>query len=110
VTPFDYDYLRRMLKERSGFVLAPAKEYLVENRLAPVVRRHGHSCISGLVQAMRAPAAESLRIEVTEAMMNNESFFFRDRVPFDRRRRDFTVSSRCSAACRSRCSSNTSRK
>jgi chemotaxis protein methyltransferase CheR len=83
VTPFDYDHLRRMLKDRSGFVLAPEKEYLVENRLAPVVRRHGWANISELVQAMRAPAAEGLRIEITEAMMNNESFFFRDKVPFD---------------------------
>jgi chemotaxis protein methyltransferase CheR len=83
VTRFDYDYLRRMLKERSGFVLAPDKEYLVDNRLTPVARRHGCADVSELVQRMRASGAESLRIEVTEAMMNNESFFFRDKMPFD---------------------------
>jgi chemotaxis protein methyltransferase CheR len=83
VTPFDYDYLRRMLKERSGFVLAAEKEYLVENRLAPVARRRGHASVGGLLQAIRAAGAESLRVEVTEAMMNNESFFFRDKIPFD---------------------------
>jgi chemotaxis protein methyltransferase CheR len=80
---FDYEYLSRMLKERSGFVLAPEKQYLVDNRLAPVARRHGCTTVSQLIQRMRGPASERLRIEITEAMMNNESFFFRDKVPFD---------------------------
>jgi chemotaxis protein methyltransferase CheR len=83
VNTFDYDYLCRMLKERSGFVLAPEKQYLVDNRLTPVARRHGCANVSELIQRMRGPGTESLRIEITEAMMNNESFFFRDKVPFD---------------------------
>jgi chemotaxis protein methyltransferase CheR len=83
VNPFDYEYLCRMLKERSGLVLAPEKQYLVDNRLAPVARRHGCASISELIQRMRGPGMESLRIEITEAMMNNESFFFRDKIPFD---------------------------
>ena len=33
MTPDDYDYLRRLLKERSGLVLAADKQYLVESRL-----------------------------------------------------------------------------
>jgi chemotaxis protein methyltransferase CheR len=83
VNPFDYEYLCRMLKERSGLVLAPEKQYLVDNRLAPVARRHGCATITELIQRMRGPGMESLRIEITEAMMNNESFFFRDKIPFD---------------------------
>ena len=39
MTPLDYDYLRRLLKERSGLVLAADKQYLVESRLLPVARR-----------------------------------------------------------------------
>ncbi len=83
MNPFEYDYLCRMLKERSGLVLAPEKQYLVDNRLAPVARRHGCATISELIQRTRGPDTESLRIEITEAMMNNESFFFRDKIPFD---------------------------
>jgi chemotaxis protein methyltransferase CheR len=86
VTPFDHDFLRRLLRERSGFVLAPEKDYLVDNRLAPVARRHECASVGALVQRLRTPAAESLRVEVVEAMMNNESFFFRDKLPFDRLR------------------------
>jgi chemotaxis protein methyltransferase CheR len=86
VTPFDYEFLRQILKERSGLVLATEKEYLVESRLMPVARRNGCASIGELVQRLKAPAPDALKIEVTEAMMNNESFFFRDRIPFDRLR------------------------
>ena len=36
MSPFDYKYLRGLLKERSGLVLGDDKEYLVEARLMPV--------------------------------------------------------------------------
>ena len=39
MTPHDYDYLRKLLKERSGLVLSADKQYLVESRLLPVARK-----------------------------------------------------------------------
>jgi chemotaxis protein methyltransferase CheR len=84
VSQSDYDYLCQFLKERSGLALAPDKEYLVENRLLPVARRHGRKTVTELIQMLKSPDAGNLKVEVTEAMMNNESYFFRDRVPFDR--------------------------
>ena len=33
MTPLDYDYLRKLLKDRSGLVLSADKQYLVESRL-----------------------------------------------------------------------------
>jgi chemotaxis protein methyltransferase CheR len=83
VTPLDYDYLRQLLRERSGLVLAADKQYLVESRLLPVARRAGLSGLAGLVQKLREPYAETLTVEVVEAMTTNESFFFRDKIPFD---------------------------
>jgi chemotaxis protein methyltransferase CheR len=41
VTPFDYEYLRKILKERSGLDLAADKQYLVESRLVPLARKAG---------------------------------------------------------------------
>jgi len=82
VTPLDYDYLRRMLKERSGLVLSPEKQYLVESRLIPVARRAGLGGLCELVGKLRR-ADEKLAVEVVEAMTTNESFFFRDKVPFE---------------------------
>jgi chemotaxis protein methyltransferase CheR len=83
--PQDYDFLCKFLKDRSGLALAPEKEYLVDSRLLPVARRNGCKSVTELIQLLDA-SAEALKIEVTEAMMNNESFFFRDRIPFDRLR------------------------
>jgi chemotaxis protein methyltransferase CheR len=83
VTPLDYDYIRRLVKERSGLLLSADKQYLVESRLLPLARKAGHAGLSDLVQRLRGPNAEPLVVEVVEAMMTNESFFFRDRIPFD---------------------------
>ncbi|MBN8963829.1 MAG: chemotaxis protein CheR, partial [Rhizobiales bacterium] len=83
MTPGDYDYLRKLLKARSGLVLSAEKHYLVESRLLPVARRVGLSNLTGLVAMLRAPGAERLTVEVVEAMTTNESLFFRDKVPFE---------------------------
>jgi chemotaxis protein methyltransferase CheR len=83
MTPSDYEYLRKLLKARSGLVLSAEKHYLVESRLLPVARKAGLSNLIGLVARLRAPDAEQLTVEVVEAMTTNESLFFRDKVPFD---------------------------
>jgi chemotaxis protein methyltransferase CheR len=83
VTPLEYDHLRKLLKERSGLVLSSDKQYLVESRLLPIVRKSGFASLSELVQRLKTPASEPLIVEVVEAMTTNESFFFRDKIPFD---------------------------
>jgi chemotaxis protein methyltransferase CheR len=83
VTPFDYDYLRKLLKERSGLVLSADKQYLVESRLLPVARKVGVSGLADLIQKLKDPACEPLVVEVVEAMATNESLFFRDKIPFE---------------------------
>jgi chemotaxis protein methyltransferase CheR len=83
VTPLDYEFLRKLLKERSGLDLSPDKQYLVESRLVPLARKAGLAGITELVLKMKAGAAEALIAEVVEAMTTNETFFFRDKTPFD---------------------------
>jgi chemotaxis protein methyltransferase CheR len=83
VTPLDYDYLRKLLKERSGLVLSGDKEYLVESRLLPIARKMGLASLNELVGKIRAAGSERLVVEVVEAMTTNESFFYRDKIPFD---------------------------
>jgi chemotaxis protein methyltransferase CheR len=79
----DYDYLRKLLKERSGLVLSADKQYLVESRLLPLARRLGVPHLSDLVVKLKAPGAEPVIVDVVEAMTTNESFFFRDKIPFE---------------------------
>ena len=84
MTPLDYDFLRTCLKARSGLVLSADKQYLVESRLLPVARK------AGLCQSRRArggaqagAGSGTLMTAVVEAMTTNESFFFRDKTPFE---------------------------
>ena len=83
MTPSDYDFLRKLLKDRSGLVLAAEKHYLVESRLMPIARKHSLINLSGLVAKLKGPDAAALTVEVVEAMTTNESFFFRDKLPFE---------------------------
>jgi chemotaxis protein methyltransferase CheR len=73
-----------MLKARSGLALADDKTYLVESRLLPVVRRNGFADIPALVDKLRSSDAGQLPVEVIEAMMTHESYFFRDKAPFEK--------------------------
>ncbi len=83
MTPQDFDYLRRLLRERSGLVLAAEKQYLAESRLVPVARRHGMTNLGELIERLRSKSPAALIAEVVEAMTTNETFFFRDKLPFD---------------------------
>jgi len=82
VTPPDYEYLRKLLKDCSGLDLSVDKQYLIESRLLPLSRKAGLPGISELVQKMKSGSAD-LTTQVVEAMTTNETFFFRDKVPFD---------------------------
>lgn len=83
MTPLDYDYLRKCLKTRSGLVLSADKQYLVESRLLPVARKAGLASLGDLVSALKAAPENALTTAVVEAMTTNESFFFRDKIPFE---------------------------
>ncbi len=83
MTPAEYDFLRQFLKARSGLSLSAEKHYLVEGRLLPIARKSGLTDMAGLVGALRRPDAVALATEVVEAMTTNESYFFRDRTPFE---------------------------
>ncbi len=60
MTPLDYDFLRGFLKTRSGLVLSNDKQYLIESRLMPIVRKNGMASITELVQKLKMPGQEPL--------------------------------------------------
>ncbi|HET9717184.1 MAG TPA: protein-glutamate O-methyltransferase CheR [Pseudolabrys sp.] len=83
MTPEDFDFLRKLLRERSGLVLAVEKQYLAESRLLPIARKHGMGSLAQLIGQLRNKPPASLSAQVVEAMTTNETFFFRDKIPFD---------------------------
>jgi chemotaxis protein methyltransferase CheR len=64
-------------------VLSADKQYLVESRLLPVARKAALANLGELVTALKIAHEPSLMTAVVEAMTTNESFFFRDKVPFE---------------------------
>jgi chemotaxis protein methyltransferase CheR len=84
MTDADFDFLVRFLRERSGIVLTTDKAYLVESRLTPIVRRRGLASLAELIGRLRPGTDFALGEEVIDAMTTNETFFFRDKQPFER--------------------------
>jgi chemotaxis protein methyltransferase CheR len=83
MTDKDYDFLRNLIRERSAIVLDDGKRYLVESRLAPLVRQHELGSITGLVERLRTRQLNGLHERVIESMVTTESAFFRDLHPFE---------------------------
>lgn len=73
------DYLRRS----SGLVMEQSKKYLVESRVMPIVRREKLSGLDELVLILQKNQSPKLAKDVIEAMTINETYFFRDKSPFD---------------------------
>lgn len=83
MTPGEFEYLKNFLKERSGLVLSNDKQYLVESRLLPIARSSKLETLSAVIGVLRKGTNKALETDVVEAMTTNESFFFRDKTPFD---------------------------
>ncbi|MCI4678819.1 protein-glutamate O-methyltransferase CheR [Rhodoblastus acidophilus] len=73
--------LQSFLLKSSGLALDREKQYLVEARLNPVIDQAGLNGLAELVARIEKDRA--LAKKVTEAMTVNETFFFRDRAPFE---------------------------
>ena len=84
MTPEDLQLFAELLKRRSGLILASDKAYLLNTRLRPLARKHGFHDLDDLIAAIRQGGDEDLLGEVTDAITTNESFFFRDGMPFER--------------------------
>lgn len=79
----DYENFCRLVRDRSGLVLTPAKAYLVNSRLEPVARGLGLAGVPQLLAQLRAGAATSTIERCVDAMATHESSFFRDAAPFE---------------------------
>jgi chemotaxis protein methyltransferase CheR len=77
-----FDTFATLLKSRSGLVIGTDKLYLLETRLASIVKSEQLRDLAALADRLRAFGNEALIRQVVEAMTTNESFFFRDDKPF----------------------------
>ncbi|WP_428491014.1 CheR family methyltransferase [Rhodopila sp.] len=80
--PIAFDTLANLLKTRSGLIIGTDKLYLLETRLAGIIKREKLADLNALAERLRRPGTDALARDVVEAMTTNESFFFRDDKPF----------------------------
>ncbi len=81
--PEDFSFFTKYIYDQTGLVLGPDKMYLIESRLAPLARKYNVANIDLLVGQLRASKTADLQRDIVDAMMTNESFFFRDGKPFE---------------------------
>lgn len=86
MTPENYKYICDVLYKNSGLVLGAEKAYLLENRLAPIMRQRELANLDELIQKLRVGAIHGLCDDVVDVMTTNESLFFRDNKPFEQLR------------------------
>lgn len=82
LAPSAFDTLAQLLKAKSGLAIGPDKLYLLETRLAPILKQQGLRDLNAMAERLRQPRMDVLAQAVVEAMTTNESFFFRDDKPF----------------------------
>lgn len=78
-----FEYICDYVKQRAAIILDAKKSYLIETRLMPLLARHQLPNLEALVDDLRNRKTYGLETEVIEAMTTNETFFFRDKVPFE---------------------------
>ena len=83
MTEQEFGIVCKMVQERSGIVLEPGKEYLVEARLGPLLRQMNLNSIGDLIAQLRLQSGNGLHRHIVEAMVTTESSFFRDHHPFE---------------------------
>lgn len=81
MTPQDFEFIASLLKKHSGFSLVPNQLYLLENRLAPILRQNNLVSLEDLVTSLKLNNAE-LRKSVIEAVSVNNTRFFRNKYVF----------------------------
>ncbi|GAA4017299.1 protein-glutamate O-methyltransferase CheR [Sphingomonas swuensis] len=75
--------LAGLLEARTGQQLTMSRRWRLETALSQLLRERGIASIDELITILVMGREPSLSTRVVEALLNNETYFFRDRVPFD---------------------------
>ena len=75
--------LAGLLEARTGQQLTMSRRWRIETALAALLRERGIPTLDELITILVMGREPSLATQVVEALLNNETYFFRDRTPFD---------------------------
>ena len=75
--------LAGLLEARTGQQLTMSRRWRIETALSALLRERGISTLDELITILVMGKEPNLSQRVVEALLNNETYFFRDRSPFD---------------------------
>ena len=75
--------LASLLEARTGQQLAMNRRWRIDTALASIIRERGFASVDQLVSRLVSGQDKGLSEQVIEALLNNETYFFRDKLPFD---------------------------
>ena len=75
--------LAGLLEARTGQQLTMSRRWRIETALASLLRERGIATLDELITILVMGKEPALATHVVEALLNNETYFFRDRQPFD---------------------------
>jgi chemotaxis protein methyltransferase CheR len=73
-----FNALADLALNASGQSIPPSKAYLIEARLAPILRREGFGELSNLVHCLESRQNPVLRAEIAAALLSRDTWFFRE--------------------------------
>jgi chemotaxis protein methyltransferase CheR len=75
--------LAGLLEARTGQQLTMSRRWRIETALSTLLRERGIATLDELITILVMGKEPNLSQMVVEALLNNETYFFRDRAPFD---------------------------
>ena len=75
--------LAGLLEARTGQQLTMSRRWRIETALSALLRERAIPTLDELITILVMGREPSLATKVVEALLNNETYFFRDRTPFD---------------------------
>jgi len=82
MTTVEYQQFQAFLEQTCGILLGEGKQYLIDSRLARLLRTEKIASITVLLSLIERSGQRRLRDAVINAMTTNETSWFRDQSPF----------------------------
>jgi chemotaxis protein methyltransferase CheR len=83
ITSGEFSLFSKYILSISGISLDAGKEYLIETRLRPILKAYGLASFKELYNAALKDPQKKLEKEIIDAISTNETYFFRDKNPFE---------------------------
>ncbi len=83
VSPEEFKIFSKYILDISGIALDIGKEYLLETRLNPLLAKYNASTYAELLHKAKMNLKKEIENEIIDAISTNETYFFRDKSPFE---------------------------